>query len=215
MFTGIVGEVGSIAALRNTGGGVRLSVHAPASVGELSVHDSVSVNGVCLTVTEKSGDQFVVEAVEETLRKTNIGVLRTSSKVNLELAMKLGERLGGHLVLGHVDTVGEVKSVERKPSSWVVAVTFPRQFRRYVIPVGSIALDGISLTVAALEDDSFSVSIIPHTLEHTTLADVRPGIKVNLEFDILGKYFENFVRFGTGGGEGITLERLRAWGYGE
>ena len=214
MFTGIITEVGAIASLRRVGGGVHLGIHAPKSSGELAIHDSVSIDGVCLTVIARTDVTFTVEAVEETLRKTTIGGLKQSSRVNLELPLRLGDRLGGHLVLGHVDGIGRVISVEKRASSWLVGIEFPSVFERYVIPVGSIAVDGISLTVATLQGNRFGVSVIPYTLEHTTLADAEVGRSVNLEFDMVGKYIENFVRRSSHDRVGLSEEILRQWGYG-
>jgi len=212
MFTGIIEEVGSIAANERFGGGARLSVRGPRVSRELAVNDSVAVNGVCQTVVALEGEIFRVEAVEETLRKTTLGDLSAGASVNLELPLRLSDRLGGHLVQGHVDGVGLISSVIKQPSSWLVSVQFPPEFRRYVIPVGSIAIDGISLTVAKLEGNQLTVSVIPHTLANTTLGNARSGTRVNLEFDLVGKYIEQMVT--TGSGEGISSEKLAQWGYG-
>jgi riboflavin synthase len=181
-------------------------------VRELAVNDSIAVNGVCQTVVALDGEIFRVEAVEETLRKTTLGDLSAGTSVNLELPLRLSDRLGGHLVQGHVDCVGLIASVVKQSSSWLVTVQFPPEFRRYVIPVGSIAVDGISLTVAKLEGDLFTVSVIPHTLANTNLGGARSGEKVNLEYDLVGKYIERMVTAGTGGS--ITAEKLAQWGYG-
>jgi len=212
MFTGIIQEVGSLAAHERFGGGVRLSVRGPRVMRELAVNDSIAVNGVCQTVVALDGDIFRVEAVEETLRKTTLGDLSAGTSVNLELPLRLNDRLGGHLVQGHVDCVGLIASIVKQSSSWLVTVQFPPAFRRYVIPVGSIAVDGISLTVAKLEGDLLTVSVIPHTLANTTLGGARSGEKVNLEYDLVGKYIERMVTAGAGGS--ITAEKLAQWGYG-
>lgn len=213
MFTGIIQETGTVAGVVRKAGGIVLSVRAPESATGLHSDDSVAVNGVCQTVVQCKGDVFEVEAVEETLRKTTLGSLAHGAKVNLELALRVGDRLGGHLVQGHVDCVGEVAGVEKRPMSWLVRVVFPESFARYLIPVGSIAVDGISLTVAAVEKTTFMVSVIPHTLEKTTLADVAVGRLVNLEFDLVGKYIERLTAARTGGGGGITQEKLSDWGF--
>jgi riboflavin synthase len=214
MFTGIIQEIGTVAETRRIGGGKRISIHAPSTSSALAVHDSVAVNGVCLTVVGRNSRRFTAEAVEETLRKTTLGLLAPSAEVNLELAMKMSDRLGGHIVLGHVDGVGTIAGVQKQASSWLISVKYPLEFARYIIPVGSIALDGISLTIAAAQKGRFTVSIIPYTLEHTTLKHARPGGKVNLEFDLIGKYLENFVKYGKGGGDATLTEKLRDWGYG-
>ncbi len=213
MFTGIVQEIGSVAGVVKRAGGIVLSVRAPGAAEELRVDDSVAVSGVCQTVVRCGGDTFEVEAVEETLRKTTLGSLNHGARVNLELALRVGDRLGGHLVQGHVDCVGEIVGVEKRPMSWMVTVGFPEEFARYIIPVGSIAVDGISLTVAAVEQRRFTVSVIPHTLEKTTLVDVAAGRQVNLEFDLVGKYIERLTAGRTGGGGGITGEKLSGWGF--
>ncbi len=212
MFTGIIQEVGAIVANEKFGGGVRLSVRGARVSRELAVNDSVAVNGVCQTVVALEGDVFRVEAVEETLRKTTLGDLSAGASVNLELPLRLSDRLGGHLVQGHVDGIGLISSVVKQSSSWLVGVQFPPEFRRYVIPVGSIAIDGISLTVAKLEGNLLTVSVIPHTLANTTLGGARSGGRVNLEFDLVGKYIEQMVASGAGGG--ISSQKLAQWGYG-
>jgi len=213
VFTGIIGEIGRVSTVHPEGGGIRFSIHAPVSAAELHVNDSVSVNGVCQTVVENSPTAFTMQAVEETLRKTTLGALKTGDPVNLELPVRMSDRLGGHLVLGHIDGVGTIVEVEKKESSWLLTVEFPEEFGKYVIPVGSIALDGISLTIAAVANPRFVVSIIPHTLERTTLARAARGMKVNLEFDLIGKYIERLIA-GTGKGDStLTAEKLRSWGY--
>ncbi len=216
MFTGIIQDVGTVSAVKKVGGGIRISLQAPQSARELKVDDSVSVNGVCQTVIQKRGIGFTVEAVEETLSKTTLGALTVSTRVNLELPVRLQDRLGGHLVQGHVDCVGTIGNVQKKASSWLITVHFPEEFDRYVIPVGSIAIDGISLTVASTTPGSLTVSIIPHTLEKTTLASARTGGKVNLEFDLLGKYIEKMMRgekSEKAGKSDLTEEKMRSWGY--
>jgi riboflavin synthase len=213
MFTGIIQEIGKVVSTRHVGGGVHLTISAPKAGRELKVNDSVSVNGVCQTVIRVDGQDFLVEAVEETLRKTTLGDFRSGSRVNIELPVRLSDRLGGHLVQGHVDCVGTIAKVEKKESSWVISVDFPEEFGKYVIPVGSIAIDGVSLTVARVEGSTFVVSIIPHTLEKTTLSEAEVGRKVNLEFDILGKYIEKLVAGGEKPSAGLTADRLRSWGY--
>lgn len=215
MFTGIIEEIGTVADIRPEGGGVRLTIEAERAAAELNVNDSVSVNGVCQTVIGKSGRRFTMQAVEETLRKTTIGRLGAGSQVNLELPVRLNDRLGGHLVQGHVDCVGTVTSVAPMESSRMITVEYPVPFARYVIPVGSIAIDGISLTVASREGNRLSVAIIPHTLDKTTIGRAVAGMEVNLEFDVIGKYIESLL---AGGGAGnapssVTAEKLRAWGY--
>ncbi len=220
MFTGIITDIGKIISAEKIGGGVSLTVQAPASSSELHVGDSVSLNGACQTVVQRTKTRFSVVAVEETLQKTTLGELQPGSTINLELPMRLSDRLGGHVVLGHVDCVGWIAGIEPRETSKVLRIAFPQKFRRYVIPVGSIAVDGISLTIASVEENFFTVSIIPHTLEVTTLATAGVGTKVNLEFDVLGKYVESILRNGGSGegenggtGEGVTWDKLNRWGY--
>lgn len=214
MFTGIIQEMGAVGGIDRRGGGAVITVKAATAARELAVDDSVALNGVCQTVVRVSGDTFGVEAVEETLKKTTLGAWRTGDRINLELALRVGDRLGGHLVQGHVDCVGEITGVEERPMSRLVRVGFPERFARYVIPVGSVAVDGISLTVAAVEGREFTVSVIPHTLAKTTLAAAAAGQKVNLEFDVIGKYIERLLPASGTGKEGLTAEKLTGWGFG-
>lgn len=217
MFTGIIQEIGKVVHAHKVGGAMHLSIHAPVSACELRANDSVSVNGVCQTVIEKTGTTFKVEAVEETLKKTTLGELIPSSMVNLELPMRLTDRVGGHLVQGHVDGIGVVSSIAEKASSWLITIRIPAEFARYVIPVGSIAIDGVSLTVASVKDLEITVSIIPHTMKKTTFPRLTPGERVNLEFDLIGKYLEKLLSSGTKGDGGtensISMEKLKSWGY--
>ena len=211
MFTGLVSEIARVQSLRKSAGGITLEIKAPSSAANLSQHDSVCCNGVCLTVTSRKGEAFLVEAVEETLKKTTLGKLKKGSPLNLELALRVGDRMGGHIVQGHVDCVGKIAAIERRASSWFVEVGYPTRFSKYLVPVGSIAVDGVSLTVASASKRTFGVSISPYTWGQTTLQHTAKGREVNLEFDLIGKYVENMMA-GEGGG-GLTEERLREWGY--
>jgi riboflavin synthase len=215
VFTGIIGEIGSVSGVQRSGGGVLLTVEARAAAAELRVNDSVSLNGACQTVISGSPSAFTVQAVEETLGKTTLGEFVPGSEVNLELPLRLNDRLGGHLVLGHVDCVGTVENVEVKESSRIIRISYPAAFAKYLIPVGSIAVDGISLTVAIAAANEFAVSVIPHTLGKTTLARARKGTRVNLEFDLIGKYVESLQKGEKAGPApgSITTEKLRSWGY--
>ena len=190
MFTGIIEEIGNIESISKKGGGLRIHVSAPKSTSELDINDSVAINGVCQTVISKKENIFEVEAVEETLKKTTFGNLKHRDAVNLELPMRLNERLGGHLVLGHVDCTGTIKEVIQRNNSWMYTIEFPKLFSKYVIQVGSIAIDGVSLTIAELSGNQLTVSIIPHTMENTIFKYYNIKRKVNLEFDIVGKYIE-------------------------
>jgi|ERR1041385_5497245 riboflavin synthase len=216
MFTGIIEEIGIIERIQSIGEGIRLSLSAPRSSAELKINDSVSVNGVCQTVIGCTAGIFTVEAVEETLKKTTLGSLKINDKVNLELPMRLNERLGGHLVLGHVDSVGKVTDIEPRENSWLVTVKIPEKFLRYTVPVGSIAIDGVSLTIAELDGNCVKVSIIPHTWENTIFQNYKIETGVNLEFDIIGKYIERMMNNGNDmKGEKKTLseQHLRELGY--
>lgn len=188
MFTGIIEEIGSVERLERSEGLLRLQINSPKNSTELRIGDSVALNGVCLTVVNQTGSDFTVEVVEETLKKTTCDLLGIHDKVNIELPLKFSDRLGGHVVLGHVDTIGEIVSIEQRDNSWMFRVSYPKEFSKYLIPVGSVAIDGISLTVAELNDNIMGLSIIPHTMEQTILKLKQVGSHVNIEFDILGKY---------------------------
>ena len=192
MFTGIIEEVGRIEAVEELGGGRRLTVAAHMAP-ELRVDESVSINGACQTVVRTGGGTFEVVTVEETLRKTTFGAFAAGDPVNLERAMRPDARLDGHIVQGHVDATGLVASVEAEATNWLYRIRFDPVFAPYLIPVGSVAVDGVSLTVARLEADAFTVAIIPHTLEKTNASTWAPGTRVNLEFDVLGKYVARWM----------------------
>lgn len=193
MFTGLVEETGELVNKIRTGEGYRLDIKASKVLDDLKIGNSISVNGCCLTVVKRGNSDFSVDVIEETLKKTNLGSLDISGRVNLERPLKTDDRLGGHFVLGHVDTTGIVAEVRELSSSHFMKITFPEQFKRYLIYVGSVAIDGVSMTVADLEDNSFSVGIIPHTWKETIFSDKKPGTTVNLEFDVLGKYVERIM----------------------
>ncbi len=192
MFTGIIKEIGTIKSVRRHGDGKVFQIAAKAS--DLKVDNSIAVNGTCLTVTSRRRESFTTEAMRETLLKTNLAFLKAGDPVNLERAVSLKELLGGHLVLGHVDTIGRVQHITKLQSSWLISINFPAKFQKYLISVGSVAVDGVSLTVARLHKASFDVAIIPYTLEHTIFQWYGVGTKVNLEFDVLGKYVEQLLK---------------------
>jgi riboflavin synthase len=193
MFTGIITEIGIVESVKRIGGGIHIKVRADQSTKALRVNDSVSINGACQTVIAKSNASFEAVAVEETLKKTTLGEFRKGENVNLELAMQLNDRLGGHLVMGHVDCVGKISKIKKLRTSWLVSVRVPPAFKKYIIPVGSIAVDGVSLTVAELGKDLVVVSIIPHTFKNTIIKDKSVNDSVNLEFDLIGKYVERLI----------------------
>jgi riboflavin synthase len=192
MFTGLVADLGDVEAVDATADGVRLTVRTPLA-GELGSGDSVAVNGVCLTATEVGGATFSADVMQETLRRSSLAGVAAGWRVNLELPLRATDRLGGHVVQGHVDGVGTVRDVRDEGFARVVTIDAPPELLRYVVEKGSIAVDGVSLTVAELDDDGFGVSLIPETLERTNLGAAAPGTPVNLEVDVLAKYVERMV----------------------
>jgi riboflavin synthase len=190
VFTGLVADLGTVAAVDASDAGVRLTVR---SALELSEGDSVAVNGVCLTATSLPDGAFTADVMHETLRRSSLGALEEGSKVNLELPLRADDRLGGHFVQGHVDGLGTIWDVREDGFSHVVTIGAPPEIMRYVIEKGSIAVDGVSLTVSGLGEDWLQVSLIPETLERTTLGEATTGTTVNLEIDVLAKYIERLV----------------------
>ena len=190
MFTGLVADLGTVTAVDASDAGVRLTVRTAL---ELSEGDSVAVNGVCLTATSVPNGAFTADVMHETLRRSSLGALEDGSKVNLELPLRADDRLGGHFVQGHVDGLGTIWEVREEGFSHVVTIGAPPEIMRYVIEKGSIAVDGVSLTVSGLGDDWLQVSLIPETLERTTLGEATTGATVNLEVDVLAKYIERLV----------------------
>jgi len=210
MFTGIVEEVGRLRQVS----GHWLEVAAAGTASRLQVGDSVAVNGACLTAARIQGDTFRADVSAETLGKTTLGRLQPGAAVNLETALTLDKPLGGHLLLGHVDCRGRIAEVRPRPDAWSVRVDFPAEFAAWVVPRGSLGVDGISLTVADLAGAGVHLALIPHTLAQTTLQQVRVGQEVNLEFDILGKYVARWLEVRQSGGAAtLTLDHLRDLGY--
>jgi riboflavin synthase len=202
MFTGIVEELGRVVAKEDLVDAAQFTVHGPLVSSDASHGDSIAVNGVCLTVVDVLADgSFTADVMNETLQRSSLGELGEGSAVNLERAASLSSRLGGHLVQGHVDATGQV--LARTPSKhWeLVRIALPDSISRYVVEKGSITVDGVSLTVAALDEDSFTVSLIPTTLEMTTLGAAGPGTAVNLEVDVIAKYVERLHLAGRAGGQ--------------
>jgi riboflavin synthase len=192
VFTGLVQDLGTVTAVDAAPDGVRLAVRTKLAA-ELSQGDSVSVNGVCLTATSIADEQFSADVMLETLRRSSLADVAAGTNVNLELPLRAADRLGGHFVQGHVDAVGAIDDVREDGFARVVTISAPPEVLRYVVEKGSIAVDGVSLTVASLNDDSFSVSLIPETLERTILGAAAPGQPVNLEVDVLAKYIERLA----------------------
>jgi riboflavin synthase len=193
MFTGIVRELGQVVEATGDDAGLQLRVAAPQTAATAAVGDSIATAGVCLTAAAVEGDELRFHAVRETLERTTLGRLAPGDAVNLESALRAGEPLGGHIVQGHVDAVGTVRSVEPDGEGARVVIEAPVQILRYCVEKGSITVDGVSLTVAALDGDAFAVALVPHTLEVTTLGRAAPGDRVNLEVDVLAKYVEKLV----------------------
>jgi riboflavin synthase len=198
MFTGIVEELGEVVSVEHLGGTARITVRGPQVTSDARPGDSIAVNGTCLTVTGLSGGDFTADVMAETLRRTGLGGLAPGSPVNLERSLRVGDRLGGHLVQGHVDGVGTVTSRVTGERGDVVRIAVPPGLARYLVEKGSVAVDGVSLTVSALgggleEPAWFEVSLIPATLAATTLGRLQPGASVNLEADVIGKYVERML----------------------
>ncbi|MBI5478628.1 MAG: riboflavin synthase [Deltaproteobacteria bacterium] len=211
MFTGIIEEVGRLGAVTRGDQATELRIETALDPGP--VGSSLAVEGVCLTVTGHARGQASVTVGPETLQRTTLGALRVGDPVNLERPLRLQDRLGGHLVAGHVDAVGEIVRGRAVGPARELYVRAPAEVLRYVVPKGSIAVDGISLTVNLVDAEGFGVTLIPHTISATTLARKDAGARVNLEADLIGKYVEKFVDAAQGGGGGVTLDLLKEHGY--
>jgi len=212
VFTGIVEEVGTVREVRSGAHSAALTIQGQAVFEDLRTGDSVAVNGVCLTVTSRGTDTFTADVMHETLRRSSLGALRPGGRVNLERALPATGRFGGHIVTGHIDGTGTVADVARDGVALWFTIRAESQLLRYVVEKGSVAVDGISLTVASVNAESFRVSVIPHTLAATALAEKKAGGVVNLETDILGKYVEKLLGDGAPKGN-ITKEFLSQHGY--
>lgn len=195
MFTGLIKDIGTIKSISKNTEGKEFVIETNKLASEIAIDDSVATNGVCLTATQIKDNTFKVQAVHVTLEKTNIGKLNIGDKVNLELALRPMDRLGGHFVQGHVNGTGKIKSIRPLGKNYEITLSAPNNLFKYMIPEGSIAIDGISLTIAKLTSDDFSVSIIPHTYENTILHSKKVGDSVNIEVDMMAKYLENFTHF--------------------
>jgi riboflavin synthase len=206
MFTGIVEEIGVVKEASDD----RLAVKARKVLEEIKVGDSIAVNGVCLTVVSLENHDFSVNVMPETLRRTNLGGLHYNNQVNLERALVVGGRLGGHFVSGHVDDTGEVMDVTSEETARIIRISTPAKLRPYIMNKGFITVDGVSLTVVGLDDSSFVVSLVAYTMEHTTLGGKRPGDVVNLEADVIAKYVEGLKERKR---QSLNLEFLREYGF--
>ncbi len=215
MFTGIIEEVGTVAELTALGAGSRLQVRAAEVLSDLPIGGSIAVNGVCLTAVEVTAGSFAADLSPETLERSNLGDLRPSSRVNLERPLAPTSRLSGHIVQGHVDGAGEFLALEELgDGNWWLRVRVPRELLRYFVYKGSIAIDGISLTIASLQDDVVGVALIPHTYRETSLAGLRAGSRVNLECDIIAKHVERLLQhLDLSPASRLRVERLREEGF--
>lgn len=217
MFTGIIEEVGILEGFSTGNGFGVMEIKCDEVLKETRIGDSIATNGVCLTVKEKSSNSFKAEVMGETLAKSNLGNLKVGDKLNLERALRLSDRLGGHIVSGHIDGVGTIVSIQEESNGTWFTISAPKEVLKYVIYKGSIGIDGISLTVAYVDDEVFKVSVIPHTLDNTILPHKKVNSKVNLECDLIGKYVEKLF----GGKDekeeteksNITMEFLRNNGF--
>lgn len=211
MFTGLVEEIGIIKNIKPLGKGREISIFSKLINKDINLGDSINVNGVCQTVEFYDSKYFSVTAVEETLRKTNLGTLKVNDKVNLETSLTMSKKLGGHFVLGHIDTTGTIAKIEKLTASWSLTVKFPKEFSKYLIHVGSIAVDGVSLTIADNMESQFSVAVIPHTWENTIFNLKKTGDSVNLEFDVLGKYVDRILN--NKEKSDLSIDRLKDLGF--
>lgn len=193
MFTGIVEELGTIKSMGRGAKSIKLTMGADLVLEDVKIGDSIAVNGICLTVTEFSKSQFTVDVMAETLQRTNLGKLKAGARVNLERALRLSDRLGGHIVSGHIDGVGTIINQQQVDIALLTEIKAPPEVLKYVVKKGSVAIDGISLTVVDYSSDSFTVSLIPHTAKLTTLGFKKTGDEVNLEGDMLVKYMERLM----------------------
>lgn len=212
MFTGLIECVGRMVRQQRSGASVRLEVSAPIAASEVAIGDSIAVNGACLTVTAISGDRFSFDVSPETIARTTFLGMSPGTPVNMERALRFGGRLDGHLVTGHIDCIGRLERSEARGNTRFLTLSLPSEHAGMLVEKGSVAVDGVSLTVNAVKDDSFELAIIPHTLEKTTLATLSPGQQVNLETDIIGKYVARLVSPHSKGA-GLTMETLMKNGF--
>ncbi|HAP79649.1 MAG TPA: riboflavin synthase [Ruminococcus sp.] len=212
MFTGIVEEKGTVKRI-SRGQNSCIEIQADKIFSDIHIGDSIAVNGVCLTVTDFSGKIFTADVMNETFSRSSLGSLRAGSHVNLERAMSANGRFGGHIVSGHIDGTGKIISTRKDDNAVWYKISADKNIIKYIVEKGSVAIDGISLTVAKAERDNFSVSVIPHTSEETILSEKKAGDIVNLENDIIGKYVERFLNFGKTEKSGITMDFLAKNGF--
>ena len=213
MFTGIIEEIGTVKEVRDGHRSAVVTISAEKVLSGTSIGDSIAVNGVCLTVIAMGDDSFSADATPETISRSSLGQMHRGSRVNLERAMAADGRFGGHIVMGHIDGIGKVSRVIKDDNSVLLSIEAPPAFMRYIVEKGSIAIDGISLTVAEVWESGFTVSVIPHTASATTIGWMVAGTTVNLETDIIGKYAERFLMPEKRSRKGITAEMLSEYGF--
>lgn len=216
MFTGIIEELGKIVVFETHAGGAKLKISAQTVTKDSKEGDSIAVNGVCLTALEIKSEGFSADVSTETLNRSTLGKLNVGAKVNLERAVTASTRLGGHIVQGHVDARGKFVSADRRGDFWTVRVSYPAEIGQYLVYKGSVSVEGISLTIADLNDDSFEIAVIPKTWELTNLSSLESGDEVNLEADVIAKYVERIMLYGRGAEkkeEKITMEKLTKLGF--
>jgi riboflavin synthase len=210
MFTGLIKEIGNIKSIKKLGDGAEITVLSKEVIKDAAIDDSIAINGVCLTVVSVENNSFTVQAVKESLNLSTLSKLKIMEKVNLEPAVRASDRLGGHIVQGHVDAKGKIVKVIKNINGTEFSISYPKEFKKYIVHKGSICIDGISLTIAEVNDSQFRLSIIPHTLKQTTAEDWKIGREVNIETDIIGRYIENMIK---NDGSGLTMNRLSELGY--
>ena len=213
MFTGIIEESGTVRSVIEAAGGGRIEIEASLVTKGTTDGDSIAVNGVCLTALDIRPDGFAADVSHETLDRSTIGKLSSGSLVNLERSVTPSTRLGGHIVQGHVDGRGKFISAEKNGDFWTVRIGFPKELARYFVYKGSVAIEGISLTIAKLDETSFDIAVIPKTWDLTNLSTLSPGDEVNLEADVIAKYVERMMQFGTQETGGVTMETLKNAGF--
>ncbi len=218
MFTGIVEETGTVEGLRRNGVSFSMSIKAKKIMDDVKVGDSIAVNGICLTATDVHPDGFTVDVMPETVRRTSLENLRAGDRVNLERALRPDTRLGGHIVSGHIDGTGTIRDIKNEENATWITISASESILKYIVEKGSVAIDGISLTVAYVDSECFKVSVIPHTKNETTILEKKKGDTVNLENDIIGKYVEKLLRpSGSDGksktGSGLTMDKLGEYGF--
>lgn len=213
MFTGIIEATGRVLRIERRGDAKRITIEFPDQLTDVQLGDSISINGVCLTLRERRNQAFTFDLSEETIKKSTLGGLREGDRVNLERALRLSDRLGGHFVTGHIDGIGEITALRKERDFVHLRVKVPESILNYIVPKGSIAVDGISLTVNEVKGDEIFLTLIPYTLEKTNLMDKRIGDPINLEADLIGKYVEQLVRPKIKRPEGLNLSFLKEHGF--